>query len=201
MPKEIKIDTKEVSVIKGQLSKAETAVVALKITDAESQKQAIDVLAKIKSLGKMIRERKEEITKPLNIALKSARELFRPLEEQFDSAEGMLNGKLLTYHRQVEQEAKAKEAKIAEQVEKGKISIDTGAKKMDKIERVETTTKGDRGTFQVRKVKDIEVTDASVVPMQYRVLDMVAIRRDALKGVEIPGVRVIEKEIAASGSY
>jgi len=194
-----KIETKELAVIKGQLSKAESKVNDIVIKSQEDYVQAIDVLGKMKELGKLIKNRKEAITKPMNEALKSARELFRPIEEQFESAQHTIEGKLLTYKRKVDDEARAKELDLAKKVEEGKITVESAAKKMDKVERVDATVQGNKGsTFQVRKVKDFEVIDRDLVPDEYWQLDMVSVRRDALAGKEIPGVRVFEKEIAAT---
>lgn len=38
--------------------------------------------------------------------------------------------------------------------------------------------------------KDVIIENAMLIPMQYRVLDLVKIRVDALRGINIPGVRV-----------
>lgn len=194
-----KIETKELAVIKGQLSKAESKVNDIVIKSNDDYVEAIDILGRMKELGKMIKNRKEAITKPMNDALRSARDLFRPLEDQFESNQRTIEGKLLTYKRKVDDEARAKEAELAKKVETGKITVEAAAKKMDKVERVEATVQGNKGaTFQVRKVKDVEVIDRDLIPDEYYQLDMVSVRRDALAGKEIPGVRVFEKEVAAT---
>jgi peptidoglycan hydrolase CwlO-like protein len=72
-------ENKEIVVLKGQISKLENQANEITITTPEENASAIELKAKLKDIGKQIKERKEAITKPLNVALKSARELFRLL--------------------------------------------------------------------------------------------------------------------------
>ncbi|HEY5918588.1 MAG TPA: hypothetical protein VIU13_14325 [Chryseolinea sp.] len=195
------IEPKELTVLKTKVSKLENNANAVVINSAEDYASAIDLVSKLKETGSNIKQIKESITKPLNEALKNARNIFAPLEVQFTSAESIIKGKLLTYKQKVDAEAKAKEDAIAKKVEDGKMSIDTAEKKMDKIERVDQTTKGKVGEVQVRKVKKIRITDEALLPRQYLVPDQVAIRRDALSGIVIQGVEVYEEETIAAGRY
>lgn len=189
------IDQKEVVVLKGQVSKLENQANELTITSPEEMGHATELKAKLRDIGKSIKERKEAITKPLNDALKSTRELFRPLEEHFDNAESIVDKKLLDYKRKVDQEAREKEAKIAADFEAGKIKkIETVEKKIENIERVEKTVQTDHGKVQFRKIKKVRVVDENQIPDKYWVLDQVAIRKDALAGIVVPGAEVYEEE-------
>lgn len=191
----------EVSDIKKSLTVADTRISGLVITDQKGLEDAADILGRIKQMGKIIKERKEKITKPLNDALKSARELFAPLESRCADAEGIVKQKILAYHQEVNRKAQEEEAKIAKKVEEGKLKFETGAKKIEAIERVENKVEGKTGTVQVRKIKKCEVVDAEKLPRKYLVPDMQLIKEDAIKnGIEIPGVRVYEEETLAGGS-
>lgn len=195
------IETKELAVLKTQVSKLENQANAVTIESAEDYSGAVDIVNKLKEAGSNIKAKKESITKPLNEALKNARNLFAPIEEQFERAEGIVKQKLLTYKRKVDAEAVAQEAKIAEKVESGKMKLATGERKLDEIERVDTTTRGKVGEVQVRKIKKVKITDEAALPRQYLIPDQVAIRRDALSGITIPGVEVYEEETIAAGKY
>lgn len=189
------IDQKEVVVLKGQVSKLENQATELTIASPEEMGIATELKAKLRDIGKSIKTRKEAITKPLNDALKSTRELFKPLEEHFEKAESIVDQKLLSYKRKIDEEARAKEAKIAADFEAGKIKkIETVEKKIENIERVEKTVNTDHGKVQFRKIKKVRVTDANLIPDKYWVLDEVAIRRDALAGIVVPGAEVYEEE-------
>lgn len=183
------------------MTKIENTVGSLTIETQEDYAQAADVVAKLKELGSSIKDTKEAITKPLNESLKNIRTLFKPIEDQFENAEMVVKSKILAYKKKVDEEARAKEAKIAEKLEQGKMKLETAEKKMDAIERVEQTTRGKVGEVQIRKVRKVRITDETKIPRQYLVPDMVAIRKDALAGVPIDGVEVYEEETVAAGSY
>lgn len=191
----------QVAVLRGQMTKIENTVGSLTIETQEDYAQAADVVAKLKELGSSIKDTKEAITKPLNESLKNIRTLFKPIEDQFENAEMVVKSKILAYKKKVDEEAREKEAKIAEKVEQGKMKLETAEKKMDAIERVEQTTRGKTGEVQIRKVRKVRITDETKLPRQYLIPDMVAIRKDALAGVAIDGVEVYEEETVAAGSY
>lgn len=192
------IESRDLAPLKAQISKLENQANALTITTPEEYGNAIDIVSKLKDTGSQIKEKKESITKPLNEALRNVRDIFKPVEIQFENAERIIKDKLLAYKRKSDEEARAKEAKIAAQAEKGTIKIETAEKKMDAIERVETTTRGKVGEVQIRKVKKVRITNESLIPRQYLVPDMVVIRRDALSGVPITGVEVYEEDLIAA---
>lgn len=188
-------DQKELSVLKGQVSRLESRAQAIVVETNEDYAAAADVVASLKETGAKIKARKEAITKPLNEALRSARELFAPIEEQYAAAEAVVKQKLLAYKKKVDEEARRKEAALAARVEKGTMKPETAEKKIDAIQRVDTTTHGKVGSVQVRKVKKVRIVDAAKIPREYLVVDEVAVRRDALAGKEIPGAEVYEEEV------
>lgn len=71
----------------------------LQVKTYEQVMDAADVLFDIKRIGETITERKEEITKPLNEALKSSRKFFKPFEDQYTTAEAIVKDKVLEYHQ------------------------------------------------------------------------------------------------------
>ena len=51
--------------------------------------------------------------------------------------------------------------------------------------------------MQFRKIQRVEIIDESLIPRKYLEVNMTAIRRDALSGVNIPGVKVVDDTIVA----
>ena len=189
------VPSKELAPLKAQVSKLENQAHELIIASPEDNAKATELKAKLREIGKIIKDRKEAITKPLNIALKSARELFAPLEEHFANVEVIVARKLLDYKAQVEKENREKEVKIAARGEKGTLKIETAERKIGELEHVEKTIQTTYGQVQFRKIKKVRVVDESKIPDEYWVLDMVAIRRDALNGTLTGGVEIYEEEI------
>jgi len=194
-------NNKELVVLKRQVSTLENQAQAVTIGTQDEYAAAADLVAKLKETGSQIKAKKESLTKPANEILKNARDLFRPIEEQFANAEAIIKTKLLGYKRKVDEEARIAEAKIAKQAESGHIKIETAERKMDAIERVDTTTRGKIGEVQIRKIKKVRITDEAALPREYLIPDNVAIRRDALGGKTIPGVEVYEEEQVAAGRF
>lgn len=190
------IATKEVTVLKGQLSKLEKQATEIEITTPEEFASATNLKAKLKEIGKSITEKKEAITKPLNVALKNARALFAPLEEQFESAENIVGKKLIAWKQAEDARIKEEEAKIAARAEKGTIKMETAERKLEELgeKKTETTIHTDHGQVQFRKIKKVRVTDEAQIPDKYWVIDMVTLRKEALAGVVIPGAEVYEEE-------
>lgn len=188
-------EEKEIIVLKGQISKLENLATELSITTPEENGIAIELKAKLKDIGKQIKDRKEAITKPLNVALKSARELFAPIEAKYDFAENLVGRKLLDYKRKVDEEARIKEAKIAESFEKGNIKAETAERKIDQIQRVEKTVQTDHGKVQFRTIQKVRVIDEKLIPDSYWEINQTLLRKDVLAGVVVPGAEKYEEEI------
>jgi len=176
----IMTETKEIVALKGQVSKLVEQASEITIATAEDNAHATEIKAKLNETKKVIKARKEEITKPLNAALKSARDLFAPIESQYEEAESILATKLIGYKRKVEAETEAAAAKLAARVEKGTMKIETAERKIGELPTVQTTVQTEHGRVQFRKVKKMRVVDESKVPDEYWVVDMVALCRDAL---------------------
>lgn len=195
---DMQIEQKELTNLKREVSILENQARNVIIENREDYESAIDFVSKLKDAGSKIKDKKESVTKPLNEALKNARNLFNPIEDQFASAEKILKGKLLAYKREVDEEARRKEEQYAARVERGTMKADTAEQKIAEVDRIDTTTKGDVGRVQVRKVKKVRIADESSLPREYLTPDMVKIRRDALGGKEIPGVIIEEEEVIAA---
>ena len=196
-------ETKEIVTLKGQVTKLNNTANEITITSPEENGSAIELKAKLKDIGNQIKERKEAITKPLNDALKSTRALFAPLETAYETAEALVGRKLLDYKRKTDEEARAKEAKIAASFEKGNIKAETAERKIEEIQRVEKTVQTDHGKVQFRKIKKVsfaiisQLNDNTILELaksDYLIWDEVLARKDALAGKVVPATSVYEVE-------
>ena len=214
------MDSKELTILKGTVTKLQNKANEIVINDSETLAQAVDIVAKLKESGTNLKTLKESITKPLNEALKNARGMFAPVEEDHEKAEALVKRKILDYKQEQDRIAREKEAEIARKlaeekakldakVEAGEITeekadatfgkkLEKAEEKIDNIDRVENTTQGKVGVVQVRKIKKVRITDENAIPRSYLKVDEVAVRRDALSGIQIPGVEVYEEEQLAS---
>ena len=188
--------SQELAPIKVQASKAEAAATALQIKTTDDLTVATELLGKIKTVGKMITAKKESITKPLNEALKNARGFFAPLEKQWWDAEKIVKDKMIDWQNAELVKAAKETAKVEAKVEAGKMTFEKAAEKIEKVTPQKNVTTA-AGAAQFRTVKEVVIDNETLVPREYLVLDMVKIRKVALAGVAIPGVRIVEKQAVA----
>lgn len=187
---------KELAPLKVQISKAETDANDLQIKTKDDLPMAAELLSEIKIVGKAITEKKESITKPLNLALKNARAFFAPVETQYENAERIVKNKMNDFQNAEIAKAAKKTEVIENKVEEGKMSFDKAVEKIEEI-TPEKKVEAKSGSIQFRTVKEVIIKDENKIPREYLVLDMVKIRKVALAGIEIPGVEVVEKQSVA----
>lgn len=181
--------------VKKQVSVVRLQAANILITNSDTQSQAVDFLDKIKGVAREVESRKTAITKPLNEALKAARALFKPMEEELESAEAVIKSKLSAYQFALEEQRRQAEEKIRAREEAGRLKAVTADRKIAELVPVENKVRAESGrAVTFRTDREPVVQDASLVPDDYWVLDMVKVRRDALAGVEIPGVVIEEKK-------
>jgi len=188
--------TKELELIKSQVSKAEVIAGSLEIKVPDDMVNATDILSKIKIVGKMIAKKKESITKPLNEALRNARSLFTPLENQWSDAEKTVKMKMVMFNNAERIKAEKKMEKIEKKVESGKMKPELAIEKIDTIvpkNKVEAKS----GSIQFRTIREVVIEDETKLTRKYLAPNIVKIKADALRGVKIKGVKVIEKQIVA----
>jgi len=159
-----------------------------KITSQETLTQANEVMKTLKVAKKYITEQKASVIGPLLLATKNTRELFRPIEEKINGAEYTLKAGVLAYKKTVDEAIAKQKEKIEKKVEAGETTFE---KASEKIEKVEAKT----DEFKTQKRREIEITDESKIPQEYYKLDLVLLRKDALAGKEIAGVKVVVKEV------
>ena len=192
------IETKEVSVVKQQATKALTAAQELAIASQEDMVKATDILSKIKTVGKMIKERKEAITKPLMESLNSVRDLFRPIESNHVEAEKIIKTKMLAWQDAEDKRAEAERAKVAARVEKGTMKPETAVEKMEQIQDAPVTTKGKVGTVSTKIIKKYRVTDESKLPREFLTPDMGKITEALKAGQAVPGAEMYEEKVISA---
>lgn len=206
--------------IERSLAKAEKYN-AFIIKTSEDYKVASVNIKDAKSQYKIFDDREKEITKPLNVALKSTRDLFRPVKTALESAEIWLKNQLNIYEAEQQrisdeinkkaQEAADKKAKeLREKAEKERKAgnVEKAAKLEEKAEEKSVfvpTVKADipkiDGLHSVEKWY-AEVIDIILLDRKYMIAndDMLGKIATATKGtLEIAGVRFFSKKIQVSG--
>lgn len=196
----IAIPDQEITVIKTKATKGFNQASTLVIATNEDMPKASDLLGNIKTAAKIVDLKKKEITDPMNQAIKKVRELFAPIEKSLAEAESMVKTKMLDFQRELDRKAAEEMAAIEEKVTKQEMTFSEANQQAASIESAPKAVTSKKGTVSFREVQVVEVTNELLIPREYLAIDMVAVRKDALSGIFIPGV-VVKFEKQVSGRY
>jgi len=189
--------TKEL-VIKKELTTYEKSAQELIIKTEKDMEGAVSLLSNINKVLDKATEEKERVTKPLNEALKAERSRWKPIETACESAISAIKAKLTAYQRGVEALRSKKEAELEKSMTEGKITPATASRRLEALPEIRQTVTTGAGAIQWRTVRKVEVFDISLLPSEYLIPDDTKIRKEALAGTAIPGVRVVEEKVPAN---
>lgn len=189
----------EVESYKKVVASAEKFSTSLEVKSDGDYHKALTEGKRIKEQLEIIIARKEEITKPLNAAVKSVRDLFKPLETAGENALKAIKSKMLDYTNEKDRKAEEDKKKIAERVERGTMKPETAVRKMGEVKASDTTVTTDAGSATTRTVKKWRVIDKTKIPLDFMEPDMVKIKASFRSGTPVSGVEEYEeKELALS---
>ncbi len=189
---------KELSVVRGQATKALAAAQEITINTDADMEAAADVLSRIKKVGKLIKERKEQITRPLMESLNSARDLFKPLEQNHEDAERVIKNKMLAYQREVAEKNRIEQEKLAARVEKGTMKQETAIAKVENQQEVKKQAEGKVGKVTTRKVTKYRVVDESKLPREFLMPNMAKINEALKAGQEVSGAESYQEDVISA---
>jgi cell division septum initiation protein DivIVA len=182
-------------VIKDEVSPITKVATDLKIKTADDMSKATEILSKLnKQLDRVIQE-KEKVTKPLNEALKAERSRWKPIETTIESAINDIRQKMSVYQTKLIQEARAKEAKIAEKMNDGKLSIEKAVEKFSSISKPDEKVSTDSGSVSFRTDKILKITSIKDIPDMYWIVDESLILADLKAGKQIKGACIEEIQV------
>lgn len=186
----IKIYEKEISPV---VTTAET----LKIEKAEDMVQATELLSTMNKFKDKITEEKEKVTKPLNEALKAERARWKPIESLYETGIALVRAKMSTFQTAEARRRKEEADKIAKRIGegRGKLTLDTAARKMEEIKTAPSKVESDAGKISFRTDKKLKVVDENKIPKAYWILDERKALADLKSGKKVPGCEVEEIEV------
>jgi hypothetical protein len=191
------MEEKELSLVKTQAEKALSIVSELVIKTSDDYANADEIRGKIKQVGKMIKEKKEEITKPINESLKRIRELFRPIETTHEQAIEIIDSKMISYRKLEEARIEAEKEKIAKKVETGYIKPETAISKMAQAGDVKSDLKIAGVKTSVRKLARVRITNEADIPRDYLVVNEKLVLEALKAGKVVAGAELYYEEIIA----
>jgi len=173
------------------------------------------ILRRLTALSKVITTRFKDVMAPQNEAIRQIRLLRDQILGPIEEAKSGLNDRLMVWRRE-ERERIAEAQRIADEKRRKREELEAAHKGPEhipgpepKIEEPEPLAS--RDTTKTRKSWEVEITDIWQVPNEYLVFNEPAIRANLRKAVsaagkkdgepdiEIPGVKIYQKEVGVYG--
>lgn len=191
------ITSKDLVPLKKKVTTLADQAHAFIIKNAKDMTQAVEILSNLNKMGDAIKEKKELLTKPLNLALKNAREMFKPLENPYEEAIEILRSKMSAYQTAKVKEEAEEKAKIAARVGegKGKLKMETAVEKIEEIGTTDKNVSTEAGAVNFRTVKKFKVVDLNKVPLEYHLLNESLVSKVMKEGTELPGLEYFEEQV------
>lgn len=173
---------------------------ALVIQSDDDIKSAANDLSTIAQVKKAIEEQRKAYTTPINEHLKTVNDMFKAFTEPMVLADKIMRDKVLAFRSAQERQRQEQErinrlreeAAAAEIKLKGTLTEPVGL--IEVAPAAPTRYQADTGALGKAKVWRFEVVDFSQLPNDYKMPDMVKIRKVVIAGVTIPGVRAWQEE-------
>jgi hypothetical protein len=179
-------EEKSLAIIKKDVDDVEN-INGLKVNSQPTLENAKQIRSFAKDIAKKVEAEEKKITKPLNEALKSTRDLFRPYKERIEKVVDYLDSQMLSYNKKLKEEEVIKAKELEDKIAKGKISFEKASEKIVKIEEKQDN-------INIRKIPKVRILDKSKIPLEYMEPDEVEIKRAILAGNIIPGAEIYYEE-------
>ena len=185
---ETTINQEVVKETKSLVVETEELIQGFKVNSQPTLVKANDYLVEITRREKIVIQRERKILDPMNKAKKSVMDFFRPAKEKLANIKYGLKKEMGGYVEEMEKIELKKKAEIEKKVESGKMDIDKAVVKIEKIEEK-------KAAVITRTNRIVQIIDKTKIPQKYWEINMVLLRKDALSGFEIPGVKIVEEKI------
>lgn len=154
------VEDKEVKVIEKEIAPLVAKAVLMKIENDAQLVQSGEVLSRLNLYADNVKEKKDTVKKPLDLALKNLKGLFKPLEDKLEQGIEAIRGAQSAYQTEKVRLTREAEAKIASRIGegKGKLKLETATEKMGEIEQPLMKSVTASGSLQFRKDKKLKIT-------------------------------------------
>jgi hypothetical protein len=179
-----------VPVIQKELAPIVDSALSIKAVTAQNMPQATELLSRLNILNDRIEAEEDKITVPLEQALKAERARWKPAKSAYKTGIDYLRNLISVFQTNEVKRIRAEEAKVAQQINDGKITLEKGIKKIDKIEQVEEKVKTDNGSVSFREDQVLKITDRLSIPKYYWIVDEDLLLADLKAGKVVTGAEL-----------
>ena len=184
----------QISIITKEIAPLVKSAEKLIISNEKELTYSAELSAQLKAKAKAIKEDREKITAPMVEALEAVREKYRPTENEVKQAIEMVTKAQSTYQTEQIRIRKAEEQKIADRVKSGKgnLSIESGLKKLEAIDKPVAVVATSIGQLKFRTDRILKVWDHTLIPLEYYDLNESKLLKDLKAGKQVSGAGLEE---------
>ena len=160
----------------------------LVISDQKTFTKISELYSSAKTLYKSIYEERRLKTKPLEQQIKDIEIHYVPSEKALKTLIDKLKLDITNYQNEQLRLRREKEIAIADRIGsgKGKIKLETALEKISELDTPATNI----GNLSFRDKPQLRITDMSLIPEKYWILDEVLLFSDLKENVKIPGAEI-----------
>jgi len=186
--------TQTLTKIETEVSTIIPSISNLSISTEEDKIKASSLLVSLTLYLDRLTADRELITKPINASLKAIRAKYKPLETILESNISTIRQELSKYQTKALELQREKENKIADRVGEGKgyIKAETAMNKIAGLEKPTARLITDDGVISFRTDTVLSVTDISLIPREYFILDESRLLKDLKNNVQVSGAELKE---------
>ncbi len=182
----------------------EGMVSSISIASEDDLKALSDRIAEVKDFRLAAEKERDASIEPAKAIIAQAKKTWDPVIDRSKELEAGLKQKGIDFTVA----ARAADVKQVDAIigrigeGRGYLKEETAVRQLGEIKRIPSTVKTGGSTFQVKEVRDYEVTDESLIPEEYfdRTLNRARLRAAVVTAkLDVPGTKVVIKNQAASG--
>ena len=168
----------------------------LEITDQQSLASASTYLVKAKKLLKASKEDMDALIDPLKESIANIKEKYAPTQEALKSLIDDLTLKTTQYQTALTNAQQKAEEAITARIApgKGNLTLETAVKKLESLPEIQKSVTTDAGSMSFVAHPMCELEDITILPIEYHLPDMVAVRKVMKEGKKLPGIRYFTEQ-------
>lgn len=186
------MEKKEIAVLEKKVMPLVEAANEQLIESGTDMETATALLSNLGNYYDSVVETREKITAPLNASLKATRAMFDPIEKPAKAAIDGLRMRIGAWQTAETRRVAEEEERIAARVGegKGKLKIETAARKAHEIEKPETAIHTGAGSLSFMSKQKLKITDEKKIPREFLMVDESAVLSALKEGRKVPGAEI-----------
>ena len=159
------------------------------VNTPEDYEKSSQILKRARQMLKMVDEKEKEVTRPLNEALRKARELFEPLKQTLKQVISLLNSNLSAFRQRQLEEARKKQEEVNKVVKPDDLFKPVVEPEIPKTE-IKT-----RKLWKWKVVDKSQIKPDFLIPDEKTINEIVRKMHEKAEGL-IGGIRVYYEEVS-----